>query len=135
MTTPAGLTYTQIETRVLNQIRIPVTNVTEQAKVAALINEVYRDIYVKEDWWWLVKRYGEGLPLKIVGMAELARYKILDQTEGKPEIVTVFDNATTGDPTTARQLQVHPYPDKTYRLEVFYKQQLNTELSGTTQAF
>ena len=233
MTTPAGLTYTQIETRVLNQIRIPVTNVTEQAKVAALINEVYRDIYVKEDWWWLwkrtvintaakisagtvniangstaitfssapglvtgdvliiqgdvndfgavyriastgvggaqtldaaataatnvaagyrmyqdsyslpldcgkvllVKRYGERLPLKIVGMAELARYKILDQTEGKPEIVTVFDNATTGDPTTARQLQVHPYPDKTYRLEVFYKQQLNTELSGTTQAF
>lgn len=233
MTTPANLTYTNIETRVMNQLRIPVTNTTEQAKVAAVINEVYRDLWVKEDWWWLVKRtvintvakitagtvnvlngstaltfttapglvtgfvltiqgdsndsgavyriastgtgtsqtldaaatatsntvagyrlyqdsyslpidcgkvllvkrYGERLPLKMVGMQELSRYKILDTTEGKPEIVTVFDFNTTGDPTTARQLQVHPYPDKTYRLEIFYKQQLNTELSGTTQGF
>jgi hypothetical protein len=233
MTTPANLTYTDIETRVLNQLRIPTSNATEQAKVAAVINEVYRDLYVKEDWWWLikrtvvntvakitagtvnvsngstaltftnapglvtgyvlmvqgdsndsgavyriastgtgasqtldaaatatsntvagyrlyqdsyslptdcgkvllVKRYGERLPLKMVGMQEFSRYKILDTTEGKPEIVTVFDFNTTGDPTTARQLQVHPYPDRTYRLEVFYKQQLNTELSGTTQSF
>src|SRR5216683_2667573 len=231
MTTPANLTYSAIETRVMNQLRIPVTNTTEQAKIAAMINEVYRDIYVKEDWWFLtkrtvintiarfnvgtvsvtngsatiaitstatspatfnglvmlitgdsndagavyrltsstatdaavtattntaaafniyqdsyslpadagkvllVKRYGERLPLKMVGMHEFSRYKILDQTVGKPEIVTVFDFATTGDPTSARQLQVHPYPDKTYRLEIFYKQQLNTELSGTTQSF
>ena len=233
MTTPANLTYTDIETRVMNQLRIPTSNATEQAKIAAVVNEVYRDLYVKEDWWWLtkrtvintvakitagtvnvsngsaaitfssapgliqnyvmliqgdtndsgaiyrisstgvttsqtldapitaasnttagyrlyqdayslpadcgkvllVKRYGERLPLKRVGMEEMSRYKILDQTEGKPEIVSVFDFNTTGDPTTARQLQVHPYPDKTYRLEVWYKQQLNTELSGTTQGF
>ena len=233
MTTPALLTYTQLETEVLNQIRIPVTNATEQAKVAAVINNVYRDLYVKEDWWFLwkrtvintvakittgtvnvsngsaaltftnapglvtgyvmllqgdsndsgavyrisstgtgtsqtadaaitattnsvagyrlyqdsydlpadcgkvllVKRYGERLPLNMVGMQEFSRYKILDTTEGKPEIVTVFDFDITGDPTSARQLQVHPYPDRTYRLEIFYKQQLNTQLSGTTQPF
>ena len=217
----------------MNQLRIPVTNATEQAKIAAIINEVYRDIYVKEDWYWLVKRtvintvakisagtvnvsngstaltftnapglvtnfvlllqgdsndtgavyriastgtgvaqtadagitatsnsaigyrlyqdaydlpidcgklllvkrYGERYPLKMVGIQEMSRYKILDTSEGKPEVVSVFDYDTTGDPTTFRQLQVHPYPDRTYRLEIFYKQQLNTELSGTTQGF
>src|SRR2546425_6531767 len=56
MTTPAGLTYAQIETRVLNSLRIPTSNATEQTKVQALINEVYRDIWVKQDWWWALKR-------------------------------------------------------------------------------
>ena len=219
----------------MNSLRIPTSNTTEQAKIQALINEVYRDIYVKEDWWWLVKRtvintvaqfntgtlevtnsnttinvdstvsnptavgwvvtvqgnsqdpgavyrvatvvtssqftidagftgvtstaqafaayqdsynlpadcgkvllvkrYGEWLPLRKVGLEELSRFKILDTTVGRPELWTVIDYATTGDPTTQRQLQVHPFPDKTYRLEIFYKQQLNTELSSTTQPF
>src|SRR5206468_2340261 len=43
-------------TRVMNQLRIPTTNATEQTKIAAVINEVYRDIYAKEDWWFLIKR-------------------------------------------------------------------------------
>ncbi len=56
MTTPANLTIDQITTRVMNQLRIPVSNTTEQTKVLALINEVYRDLYVKFDWWFLLKR-------------------------------------------------------------------------------
>lgn len=231
----ASLTYTNIETRVMNNLRISTTNATEQAKIAALINEVYRDIYAKSDWWWLLKtqvvntsanfttgtvnisnlsttgtitstasipalanfrflptgdtqdtlatyligsthaaadvsfkvdaaftgatstayaftfsrdayslatdtgkvinvrRYGRSLPLKRVGWEEMSRIKITDRTANKPELYTVWDFATTGDPTTAKQLVVHPYPDKTYRLEIWYKQTLNTELSGATR--
>ena len=55
--------------------------------------------------------------------------------EGKPQAYSVFDYACVGDPTSQRLLQIHPYPDDTYRLEVFYKQNLNTELSGTTRPF
>lgn len=52
----ATLTYSDIQTRVMNSLRIPTSNATEATKVAALVNEVYRDIYVKYDWYWLVKR-------------------------------------------------------------------------------
>ena len=236
MTTPANLTYTNIETRVMNQLRIPTSNTIEQTKVQNLINEVYRDLWIKNDFWFLikrgvvntvakyttgtanvanlstavtlssapavglgsfvgyvffvlgdtgdnnavyrisahtagsanvtldanftgttntaasyriyqdtyslptdvgkvikVKRYGKDFPVAAIGPAEMADFKTSDMREGKPDIFTVLDFSTTGDPTTARQLVVHPYPDKTYRLELTYKQQLNTELSGTTQ--
>lgn len=240
MTTPANLTLTQIETRVANALRIPTTNTGEMAKIDALINEVYRDIYVLQDWWWLqkrtiintvakvgltsatvtldsttvsgmvadasstlansmvgyvmvvpgqahdtgavyrvdthtaaatsltldaaytdttsttaaptfykdayalpadtgkvlnVKRFGETAPLRRSGVEEMSALKLNDQTEGKPEAFAVFDFATTGDPTTQRLIQVYPFPDRAYRLEILYKQQLNTELSSTTQPF
>ena len=235
MTTPANLTYANIETRVANQLRIPTSNTGEMTKIAALINEVYRDIYVKYDWWFLlkrtvlntvaklsegtasvtlgstaitfssaqsadllgwifsvpsnandagalyrinststaatahtldaaftgatstaagyrlyqdalslpadcgkllqVKRYGELLPLRPIGKEEMMMLKIRDTSEGKPQFYSIFDYATTGDPTTARLLQIHPFPDKAARLEILYKQQLNTELSSTTQPF
>ena len=239
MSNPANLTYSQIETRVMNQLRIPVTNTTEQAKIQALINEVYRDICAKQDWWWLwkykvintgpkitagtvnltqnsinitfstapqqfsvnanitgfaliipaqandpgavyriasqplsttatldgaytdttnttatfrlyqdsyalpndvskllmVKRFGETQPIKLVGINDLSRVKLSDQTEGRPELVSIYDYQTTGDPTQVRMLQIHPYPDKAYRMEVWYKQSLNTELTGSTQPF
>lgn len=233
--TPANLTYVQLETRVMNNLRLPTTNATIQAQIQAIINEVYRDICAKHDWWWLVKRqvintsanfttgtvniaalstsgtitstasipalagyrflptgdsndsnaayivgsthaagntvfpldapftgatgsayafvfsqdayplaadtgkvlqvrrYGRALPLKRVGWEELSRIKLIDRTANKPEVYTVWDFATSGDPTTQKQLIVHPYPDKAYRLEVSYKQTLNTELSGTTR--
>jgi hypothetical protein len=233
MTVPANLTYSAVETRVMNSLRLATTNTTEQAKVQNLINEVYRDIAAKADWWWLlkravintvakitagtvdvtkgstsitfsiatgtdvsgyvfiisgstddsdavyriatnpaggtaatldaaytgatntaasyslykdayslptdtgkvinVKRYGYLLPLQRVGIEDLSVLKLTDQSENKPQLYSVFDTATTGDPTTARLLQVHPYPDKAYRLEVFYKQNLNTELTGTAR--
>lgn len=81
------------------------------------------------------KRYGERLPVSLVGKNKMAEWKIVDSTEGKPELVSMIDFQTTGDPTTARMLVVHPYPDKMYRMEVLYKEQLNTELTGTVQPF
>lgn len=249
MTTPANLTYTDLETRVMNSLRIPVTNTIQQARVQALINAVYRDVCNKYDWSFLekrtvvntapkitpgtanllgitgpstvsvtinsmaatfssvmpiaagtlrgwvmlipgassdglavyriaahtpgsasvtldgsftditnatasyilyldtyelpadvgkllqVKRYGERLPVNLIGKNAMAGFKIVDSSEGKPEVVSMIDYQTTGDPTTARMLVVHPYPDKMYRMEVLYKEQLNTELTGIFQPF
>lgn len=236
MTTPANLTYTDIETRVMNQLRIPITNAAEQAKVRAVINEVYRDIYVKQDWWFLhkrtvintvakyttgtasvtngstgvtlssapaaglgsfvrrvfyvlgdttdnlavhrisshtagsasvtldaaftgatntaaafriyqdtysapadfgklikPKRFGRWWPISRISQEELEDLKTWDTREGKPDVIAVYGFQTEGDPTTPRQVVVHPYPDLTYRMELWYKQELNTELGGTTQ--
>jgi len=81
------------------------------------------------------KRFGEPLPVTLVGKNQMADWKIVDISEGKPEMVSMIDHKTTGDPTTARMLVVHPYPDKMYRMELLYKEQLNTELTGITQPF
>lgn len=236
----ANLTFTDIQTRVANQLRIPTTNTTELAKIAAVINEVYRDIAAKSDWWWLLKRtainvtprildsaasvtlnsvtgtfsaapqqnsanvsvagfilspqaasddtdalyrvtsthtagatafaldaaftnatstatsirlykdayslptdtgkvinakrFGRLLPLRRMGIEEMSWLKLTDRREGTPEGYSIFDYATTGDPTTQRLIQFYPFPDDDYhRIEVFYKQTLNTELSGTTR--
>ena len=233
MTAPANLTYAGIETRVANALRIPTTNTTEMTKLAAIINECYRDVYMKHDWWWLlkrtvinttlkistsmsvtigstsitlstapavdleqwslvvpgnaadagavfivastgtgtaqqidagytgatstavtgnfyedrlqlpddvgkviqVKRFGEAIPITPIGLERMSTLKMQDTSEGKPEFWSIYDYLTTGGPTTVRMLIVHPYPDVRYRLEIFYKQQLNTELSSTTQPF
>lgn len=241
----ASLSFTDIQTRVMNDCRVPTTNTTEATKFAAVINAVYRDICSKQDWWWLekrtvintapnlvagatnvfgvaapasvsvtinstvatfssaiaqnianfsilfpggsddslavyriaatstaganpvnldaaftnatstaasynlyqdaydmpsdtnkllqVKRFGYAQPLRLIGKNEMMQLKIVDTTTGKPEVATLLDFDTSGDPTTVRQLVVHPYPDKAYRLEVLYKQTLNTELAGSTQ--
>lgn len=226
----AALTYTDLETRVMNSIRLPVTNATEQAKVQNLINSVYRDICAKQDWHWLhkrqvvnttakyetgtlsltlgstgftfssapstnvvgdalivpgnandpgavyrvgssagayaldagytgvssteaafklyrdtiplnadvakllqVKRYGHHQPLRLVGKNAMAQLKIMDTSEGKPEVACLDEYATTGDPTTSRLLWIHPYPDKAYRLEILYKQWPATELTGSAR--
>lgn len=235
MTTPANLTLTDIATRVMNNLRMPTTNTVELAKVTATINEVYRDICAKQDWWWLIKRtvintrnkintgtvsvtdsstaitfssaptidvtgytilipsgsddfnavyrigshvaglatatldaaytnptnataaynlyrdsftlpvdcgkvlnvrrYGYTLPPMRTGLEGISELKTWDTREGKPQAYSVFDYACNGDPTSRRLLQVHPYPDKDYRLEIYYKQNLNTELATTTQPF
>lgn len=246
MATPANLTYDQIEERVMNSLRIPVSNSLERTKVQAVINEVYRDICAKQDWWWLKKgvainttpkiqtgtvsltennknitftdipvfqnpdgttgaqlditnfilsvpgnssdplalytinqhtlgnvtarldlaytgataatagyrlyqdlyplpadcgkllhfmRAGERLPCRRIGVEEMLRIKQIDRTEGKPEVYTIFDFTTSGDPTTPRQLWIHPFPDVMYRMVMWYKQNLNTELFGSTQCF
>ena len=235
MTTPANLTIDDIATRVMNQLRLPVSNTTELAKVLAVINEVYRDLYLKHDWWFLlkrsiintvasittgtvsvtlgsplvifsappgliqhysfltpggaldsgavyiitssgtvtaqtidanytnvtstaaayrlyqdrialpadcgkllwVKRFGELLPLRKIGPEAMDQIKINDTSEGKPELWTIGDFQTTGDPTTPRWLTIHPYPKDAYRLELKYKQQLNTEMAvgASTQPY
>lgn len=232
----ANLTFTDIQTRVQNSLRLPTSNTTEATKIAHLINDVYRDIYIKQDWWFLEKRtvlntvipydtgtltltngstggtfgtapgaglgsfagrvlivtgnttdpgavyrfathtagagafvldaaytgpdttdaafrvytdrysmptdtgkllrtrnWGAGAPAKIIAPVEMNTLKSWDQATGAPTALCVQDFATTGDPTTARQVEIYPYPDATYRIELTYKQQLNTELSGTTQ--
>lgn len=241
MTVPANLGFTDIQTRVMNALRIPTTNTTEATKIAGLINAVYRDVAAKKDWKQLVhrdvintiagitsltasvtqnvttgtfssapqsptgtnvstvgwvmlvpgatqdsdavyrivthvsgataftldaaytnttntaepirlyqdsydlpadtnkvlnvKRYGESSPMTRMGIEEFSAIKLSDQTSSRPEVYAAFDYATTGNPNTRPQLQIHPYPDKMYRLEIFYKQMLNTELSGTTRPF
>lgn len=246
MTTPANLTYTDLEARVMNSCRLSTANATQQTRIQAVINAVYRDIYDKSDWdfTWKravintvpnmvsgsadvfglqapasvnltgnsativfssaitqdisrfsllipgqanddnavykvashggnnatatldaaftdptstasafrlykdeyslpadsakvlqVKRFGRDLPLKSVGKERMAALKIIDTTANKPEVYAVYGFQTQGDPTTPKQLIVHPYPDKAYRLELQYKQQLNDELTSTVQPF
>ena len=230
----ASLTFANIETRCANQLRLPTSNSTEMTRLDALINEVYRDIYAKHDWWWLVKRtvvnttddsgaltvsctnasttvlfstaptglsfanfvlitgtdsrdsgavyrvsthasgtttctldaaytgatsttatgnfyrdtyalpsdYGKGLfnrrygyawPFEWLSPDDIFQLKNYDQSVGKPQSAAVWDFTTTGDPTSVKMLVVHPYPDNTYRMEIHYKQTLNTELSGSTR--
>ena len=246
MTTPANLTFTDVQTRVMNNLRVLTTNTDQATRVAALINQVYRDVAAKSDWDFMlkrsvintspnliagavnafgvtaptsvsltvnsttitfssvivqdvkgfvmiipgqandpdavyriaahggasatatldaaytdvtnatasfrlyqdsyslpvdclkvinVKRYGYRLPMERVGIEEMSGVKLSDQTSQSPQMYSVFDYATTGDPTTAKQLIVHPYPDKAYRMELFYKQMLNTELATTVRSF
>ena len=230
----AALTYTDIQTRCANSLRIPTSNTTEMTKLAAVINEVYRDIGAKyPNWWWLrkrsiintvadiitgtvnvtndstsitfttgptasavgrsfivtgntldsgavyrvsahtagattatldaaytggtdtaagyqlytdsyslptdlkdpifVKRFGFLQPLQIIDPEQMQTIKQYDVSTGKPQVASILDFATTGDPTTARRMIIHPYPDEIYRLELEYNQSLNTELSSTTQ--
>jgi hypothetical protein len=238
MATPFDLQFADISTRVMNNLRLPVTNLTEQTKVNALINEVYRDLWLKHDWWFLVKfkaintspvissgtvdvtqnsttitfstapqqysanvsilnyvltipaqandpsavyriaahtsgattatldtaytdvtatglafnvyqdkyalpvdcgkvlgvtRYGEYHPMQRIGVEVMQQMKQADVTENRPQMYTVYDFVTSGDPTTQRWLWIHPYPDKPYRMDVYYKQQLNTEASCTDE--
>lgn len=239
MATPANLTFADIETRCMNQLRMQTTNAVDKAKVDAVINEVYRDIYVKCDWHFLRKRmirptkakfttgtvdvtnglttatlsstpavglgsfqnrklvvigdttdngalfrisshaagttavtfdstftgatntaatfriyadeldldldvgkilkvstFGTGSNIERISWEEMSNIKAnSDLSEGKPRVFCVSDFSTTGNPTTPRQIIVHPFPDQTYRVEISYKQQLNTELSGTAQPF
>lgn len=231
----ASLTHSDIQTRIMNALRIPTGNSTEASKISAVMNGVYREIGLKGDgqWWWLVKRallatradittgtasvtnnntgvtltdgpatstvggkfyvagnttdagaffriathtdastsvtldgvytgstdtaasyqilfdeyslatdvgklqhirrFGRPEPLRIISPEEMHRLKIWDTSTGKPELAALIDFATTGDPTTAKRLVVHPYPDEIYRLEYTYFQTLNTELSSTTR--
>jgi len=231
----ASLTYANIETRCANSLRIPTTNSTEMTKLAAVINEVYRDIAMKYDWEFLDKRtiintvaditagtisvtnnstaatyssaptpstaqrvlivdgntidpgaayrisahtagataatldaaytgatsatagytvYGDSYdlpadcghvkhirragykrPMEKIGPPEMEALKGWDLSEGSPQVYAVYDFDTTGDPTTQRQLVIHPYPDEIYRMEVHYRQALNTELTGSTRSF
>ena len=52
----AALTFTNLNTRIMNRLRIPVANTTEGAKIDAVINDVIREICSKYDWPWLAKR-------------------------------------------------------------------------------
>lgn len=68
-----------------------------------------------------VKRFGFRTPIERIGIEELSYLQMNNQQEGKPQVWSIFDFATNGDVSTAREFQIHPYPDQNYRLEVWYK--------------
>lgn len=80
-----------------------------------------------------IRRTGYTQPLQIISPEEMIRLKGWDTSEGPPHVATVLGFDTEGDPTTQKQLHVHPYPDDTYTLEVWYRQALNTEVSSSTR--
>ena len=106
------------------------------ANIASGSYNVYQDSYnLATDCGRVsfVRRFGIREPLRLIGPMEMAELKSFDESEGKPLVAATYDYETTGDPTTARQLQVHPFPDLAYRLEAYYKQSGNLDLSGTTR--
>jgi len=230
----AELTYSDVQTRVANDLRIPTSDTQEMTKLQNLINAVYRDIAVRyPNWWWLrkrqliatsddistgtvsvtnnntaitfssaptpsiagrvfyvvgnttdsgaiyrvsshtaattaatldgvytgatdtaagyrvyqdtydlatdtnrviyVQRWGYRLPLEIISPEQMREIKGYDVRTGKPQLAAISDFDTTGDPTTQKQLILHPYPDAIYRLELDYTRTLNTEVSSTTR--
>ena len=80
-----------------------------------------------------IRRAGFQHPMKRIDPSEMEEIKGWDRSEGSPQIYSVYDFDTTGDPTTQRQLVIHPYPDEIYRMEVHYRRSLNTELATTTR--
>ena len=218
-------TFSTIWTAVANRARIPTADTTTLARIKQIVNDVYRDICLHEDWYWLVKRhvlvtatayttgtitvttgstaftfsdaptdlgtfvgrklhvsgttpdgiatyritahtadsatglldveyantgtstatfhvwqdeydlptdflslvdaqrYGYELPARAVGPRDMLTMKGRSTMEGKPQAYTVLDFETSGDPTTERQLWIHPNPDRPYRVEVYYRRQ------------
>ncbi len=224
---PALSNGTTILDSVMNELRIPVSNLTERTKIQAVVNGVYSDVCAKSDWWWLqrqttlntapkittgtvsvtegsaaitfstaptlyslnisveayvfavtsnaldsqavyfidthtsgttaatldagytggtdtaaayrlyrvqynlpddcakllqVKRYGRRDPLQRIGIEDLNYLRMNTLREGKPEVYSIFDFKTTNDVSDRRLLQIWPYPDQAYRMELWYKQ-------------
>jgi hypothetical protein len=225
-----ALSTAQILTRIMNSLRLPESNTTQQTRVLDILNEVYRDILAKYAWYWLVKRqvfnttakvttgtidltadsttailsappgvslagrkllvpsnsedaatyriatsvstsssitldaaytgataasqsysvyadeynlatdcgrvlfakrYGYTQKLEIINPEEMQVTKGFDTTEGQPQMAALWEFETTGDPSTARRITLWPLPDQAYRVEVWYKQRGNMELSGS----
>lgn len=104
--------------------------------VTASAFQVYHDEYdLASDTNRIVSilRAGYRKPLRPIGIAEMDALKAYDTATGPPHVYCLRNFDTSGDPTTQKQLVVHPYPDATYRLEISYVQALNTEVSGTTR--
>jgi len=78
-----------------------------------------------------MKRYGFTQRLEIVNPEEMQTLKGYDTSEGAPQQAALWEFSTSGDPTTARRVTLWPYPDEAYRVEVWYKQRGNAELSGS----
>lgn len=68
-----------------------------------------------------VKRFGDWAPLRRVGIEDISALQMSNQAEGKPWAYSIFDFDTNNTVSTSRQLQIVPYPDQSYRLEVWYK--------------
>lgn len=40
---------------IMNELRMPVSNLTERTKIQRVVSGVYADICAKNDWWWLLR--------------------------------------------------------------------------------
>lgn len=103
-----------------------------QDSVTSTAFHVYKDEYdLPTDFLSFVdmQRFGFPLAAKSVGPFDMLQMKGSDTRVGRPQRYTVNDFDTTGDPTTQRQLWVHPYPDHTYRMEIYYRRQA-ADMSG-----
>jgi hypothetical protein len=230
---PTLAAYSTLVDQVQHELRIPITNTTERAKIQSLMSYVYGDICAKAEWWWLMRRsvvntepkittgtvavtagsttatltaaptlyavnvsvanyvlviigntdsnavyrvsahtagttaltldglytgttaatatyrlykvsydlpadcakllhvyrYGVRTPLERMGIEDLTYLQQTNQLEGKPSAYSIYDFATTGTPSSLRQLQIYPYPDLSYRLDVSYKAQSVGDIS------
>ena len=80
-----------------------------------------------------MRQFGYARKLQMISPEEMVQIKSIDLSEGKPTVAALMDFSTSGDPTTSRQVWLHPYPDGPYRIELWYKQSGNAELSGTAR--
>jgi hypothetical protein len=78
-----------------------------------------------------LQRYGFSEPMRRLGPEDMSRIKAFDQREGKPDVFATYQWANNGTPVDGLELVIHPYPDLAYRLELLYRQTLNTEVGGT----
>ncbi len=223
---PALAVNSTILDAIMNELRMPVSNLTERAKIQQIVSGVYADICAKKEWFWLqrraiintspqidtgtvaltensttitfstapqqfsanvsvagylltipgntpdslaayriaahtsgtttatldagytgstataasftlyqvsydlpadcaklthLKRFGFRAPLQRLGIEDLSYLQTNSISVGKPQAYSIFDFATNGSVGTARELQIYPYPDQAYRLEVWYK--------------
>lgn len=56
---------------VMNELRIPVTNLTERTKIQSVMSYVYGDICAKQDWWWLEGFASGATQPKITGTLQM----------------------------------------------------------------
>jgi hypothetical protein len=233
---PALPVVSDLMDAIMNELRIPVTNLIERTKIQTQMSYVYGDICAKQDWWWLVKkypytlsgddfvtanpgitltltyltavatlssapigdirkraiwffngersaqdvyrvasssvsgsttvdldsiyggatatnisfktamdqvfivpsdvakvlrmtRYGSRSDMRKIGIEEMSQIKQYDKSFGPPQLWSIYDHQTTGDPSTDRIIWVHPYPDAFYRIELWYKHQQAGDLS------
>jgi hypothetical protein len=210
----------------MNELRIPVSNLSERTKITRIVTNVYGDLCSKADWWWLlrqqskntrpkidsgtvsvtedstaitfsttptefsvaasvegrvlvipsstpdslavyrivshtvgttaavldaeytgatdtaaayrcyktaytvptdcaklleVRRFGQRQPLEPMGIQDLNYLYQTQQQEGKPLAYSIFEFVTPDDPSSARLLQLWPFPDNAYRIELWYK--------------
>lgn len=80
-----------------------------------------------------MSRFGFQDKFEIIEPEDMMIVKQTDTGEGNPQIASIFDFSTSGDPTTQKVVTLHPYPDLAYRVETRYKQGGNAELSGTAR--
>jgi len=231
---PTLATNSVVLDAVMHDMRIPVSNLTERAKIQDVVSGVYADICAKQDWWWLqrtqaqnttpkidtgtvsltedsttitfstapqqfsanvsvagyvlsvpgstpdalalyridshtsgattatidaaytgatdaaaayrlyrvsyalaagtakllqVRVFGWREPLQRVGIEDINFLQQTQQQEGKPRVYSVFDFVTPNAVSSQRMLQLWPFPDQAYRLEIWYKHQQQGDTS------